>query len=117
MNFRLDVYHHIDFAADEIKPRLDQIIAALGALTTGQTTMSNDLTALQATLTALEAKAAETNVTLTGLAQAVLDLKNAQPADVQAAIDALTAQAQGILDGLTVAEDAADDQLPTPPAP
>lgn len=117
MNFRLDVFHHIDFAADEIKPRLDQIIAALGALTIGQQTMSNDLTGLTAVIAKLEEKAKETNITLTLLAQAVLDLKNAQPADVQAAIDALTAQAQGILDGLTVAEDAADDQLPTPPAP
>lgn len=76
--------------------------------------MSNDLTVLQATMTALEAKATETNATLAGLAQAIIDLKNSQPADVQAGIDALATQAQSILDGLAAAEDAADDQLPTP---
>lgn len=77
--------------------------------------MANDLTALSAKLDELKAKATETNVTLAGLAQAVIDLKNATTAeDKQAQIDALTATAQEILDGLSAAEDAADDQLPTP---
>lgn len=70
--------------------------------------MANDLTALQAKMNELQAKADETNATLAGLAQAVVDLK----AGDQAAIDALTAQAQAILDSLAAAEDAADDQLP-----
>lgn len=86
-------------------------IVALGVnLNLTRTEIMNDLTQLQATMDALAAKATETNATLAGLAQAVIDLKNS--GDVQAGIDALAAQAQGILDGLTTAEDAADDQLP-----
>lgn len=73
----------------------------------------NDLSKLEATITALETKAAENNATLAGLAQAIIDLKTS--ADVQAAIDALTTKAQAVLDAITVAEDAADDQLPPTP--
>ena len=72
--------------------------------------MANDFTAAKAVLAALEAKVNESAATLAGLAQAVVDLKNS--VDVQADIDSLTAQAQGVLDSLTAAEDAADDQLP-----
>lgn len=73
----------------------------------------NDLTQLNAKIDALSAKVTETNATLAGLAQAVIDLKNST--DIQADIDALTAKAQTVLDSLTVAEDAADDQLPATP--
>lgn len=80
--------------------------------------MSNDLSVLQGTVEALKVKSAEVVATLAGLAQAIIDLKNAAPADVQAGIDALAVDAQAVLDGLSVAEDAADDQLPVaPPAP
>ncbi len=72
----------------------------------------NDLSNLDAKITALEAKATESAATLRALAQAVIDLKNA--ADKQAEIDALTQRAQTILDTLGAAEDEADDQLPTP---
>jgi uncharacterized coiled-coil protein SlyX len=75
--------------------------------------MANDLTALETVVAALEAKVAETNVTLGGLAQAVVDLGSAQ--DKQAAIDALTVRGQAILDSLAAAEDAADDKLPVAP--
>lgn len=78
--------------------------------------MSLDLTRMEATVAALEAKGAETNATLAGLAQAVVDLKNTLPPSddpaVQAKVDELTARAEGVLAGITVAEDAADDQLP-----
>lgn len=78
--------------------------------------MANDLTQLEATIAALEAKSDETNTTLAGLAQAVVDLKNAgTPEDKQAQIDALQVRAQAILDKQTAAEDAADDQLPEQP--
>lgn len=70
----------------------------------------NDLTQLNAKIDALSTKVTETNATLAGLAQAVIDLKAS--GDVQAGIDALVAKAQTVLDSLTVAEDAADDQLP-----
>lgn len=73
----------------------------------------NDLTQLNAKIDALSAKVTETNATLAGLAQAVIDLKNST--DIQADIDALTAKAQTVLDSLTAAEDAADDQLPATP--
>lgn len=106
MGLSIDVHHYFHGSLDDVK---------LNLILKGIKTMSNDLTKLQAVVTALEAKADETNVTLAGLAQAVVDLKNAQPADVQAGIDALVVQAQAILDKQTAAEDAADDQLP--PAP
>jgi uncharacterized coiled-coil protein SlyX len=92
-----------------------EIIAALAALLKKGDIIMNDLKALQDAMAALEAKVTETNATLTGLAQAVVDLKAS--GDVQAGIDALTTKAQTILDSLTAAEDAADDQLPTPPTP
>lgn len=90
------------------------LFPALGTLTEKVDTMSNDLTALQATVDALKAKADETAATLKGLADAVIALQGAQPQDLQPVIDALTAKAQGVLDTLTAAEDAADDQLPAP---
>jgi uncharacterized coiled-coil protein SlyX len=93
---------------------INRIAAALEALTNVVTTQGraimNDLTVLTEKITALEAKSAETVTTLGGLAQAVIDLKNS--GDVQAGIDALAARAQVIVDNLTAAEDAADDQLP-----
>lgn len=77
----------------------------------------NDLSHLTSTIAALQDKADETNTTLLALVLAIQDLKAAAPADQQAAIDALTAQAEGILAGLTAAEDNADDSIPTPPLP
>ena len=88
---------------------IDKIVAVINQKGTA---IMNDLTQLKATVDALETKVAETNTTLAGLAQAVVDLK--ATGDVQAGIDALTTKAQGILDSLAAAEDAADDQLPTP---
>ena len=70
----------------------------------------NDLSQLQGKIDALAAKADETVTTLGGLAQAIVDLKAS--GNVQAGIDALAAQAQGVLDKLSAAEDAADDHLP-----
>lgn len=72
----------------------------------------NDLTQLGDKITALEEKSAEVVATLEGLAQAIVDLKAS--GDVQAGIDALAVRAQGVLDALATAEDAADDQLPAP---
>lgn len=92
--------------------RLQRIEALLTRINERTADMANDFTHLQDVLSALEAKAIETNATLAGLAQAIIDLKNSPPGDVQPQIDALAAQAQSILDGLTTAEDAADDQLP-----
>jgi uncharacterized phage infection (PIP) family protein YhgE len=109
MKLELHVHIHQDY---EFGRRFDRVDRALALLTMKGNQVSNDLTVLQATVAALGAKATETNATLAGLAQAIIDLKNAQPADVQAGIDALAAEAQTILDGLTAAEDSADDQLP-----
>lgn len=92
--------------------RLDRIDISLRAVAEKVNAMANDFTQANAKLDELQAKANETADTLRGLAQAVVDLKNAS--DVQPAIDALTAKAQTILDGLTAAEDEADDQLPQP---
>lgn len=89
---------------------VDRIVTAINLKGTA---IMNDLTQLTAAVDALETKATETNATLAGLAQAIIDLK--ATGDVQAGIDALTTKAQGILDGLSAAEDAADDQLPVPP--
>lgn len=88
---------------------VDRLIAAINLK--GNTIM-NDLTQLKAKLDALSTKTDETIATLAGLAQAIIDLKAS--GDVQAGIDALAAQAQGVLDKLSAAEDAADDQLPAP---
>jgi uncharacterized coiled-coil protein SlyX len=107
MPLHLDVYHHFP----QFEPgQLDRIEVSLSSLLRKVKHMANDLTGLDAKVDELGAKAAEANATLAGLAQAVVDLKTA--VDQQAAIDAITAKAQAILDGLTAAEDAADDQLP-----
>lgn len=97
---------------ESILARLSKIEITVQDINYRTRIMANDLSVLQATITALEAKATETNATLAGLAQAIIDLKASLPPDVQPQIDALAAQAQKILDGLTAAEDAADDQLP-----
>jgi len=89
-----------------------ELTAALAALLKKGDAIMNDLSKLQATMAQLQDKANETNQTLKDLAKAVIDLKGAS--DQQSAIDALTGQAQGILDGLTAAEDDADDQVPQP---
>lgn len=108
MPIRID--HHVFFHFDA--GQLSGIESSLSTILGKVSTMSNDLTNLDAKLDELKAKSDETQATLTGLAQAIVDLKNA--ADIQPAIDALTSKAQEILDGLTAAEDAADDQLPPP---
>jgi hypothetical protein len=83
--------------------------------------MANDLTQLSAVVQKLADKAAESAVTLRGLADEVIALKalaaapvepGAPAPDLQAEIDALAAKAQAALDQLDAAEDAADDQLP-----
>ena|SRR3990172_911429 len=91
---------------------LAEALTLLRRINTRTIIMANDLTGLQTVVDSLEAKAAETNSTLAGLAQAIVDLKGV--VDIQPAIDALTAKAVAILDGLSAAEDAADDQLPAP---
>jgi peptidoglycan hydrolase CwlO-like protein len=106
MALSIEVHHYLHFDAGQ----LSGIEASLVSLTRKVTAMANDVTGLDAKLDELKAKSDESNATLAGLAQAVVDLKNA--ADIQPAIDALTAKAQAILDGMTAAEDAADDQLP-----
>lgn len=88
---------------------VDRIVAAINR--NGGIIM-NDLTKLETAINNLEAKITETNATLAGLAQAVIDLKAS--GDVQAGIDALAAKAEAALASLSAAEDAADDQLPTP---
>lgn len=95
----------------ELAGVLADIARALASLNVIGVKIMNDLTQLQATVTALEAKVDESIATLADLAQAVIDLKAS--GDVQAGIDALAAQAQAVLDKLATAEDAADDQLPT----
>lgn len=90
--------------------RLTQIERSLVVLLLQGKLIMNDLSALQAKMSELAATAAESNATLAGLAQAVLDLKTS--GDVQAGIDELVAEAQAILVGIAAAEDAADDQLP-----
>lgn len=92
-----------------------ELTAALAALLKKGDQIMNDLKKLEDTVAALEAKVDETNDTLKGLAQEVIDLKAS--GDVQAGIDALTVKAQGILDKLSAAEDAADDQLPAAGGP
>lgn len=106
----IDFHHHhfIHFDTGQI----DRIEVSLASIIRKVTHMANDLTGLDAKVDELAAKADEANATLAGLAQAVVDLKNAS--DQQAAIDAITAKAQAILDALSAAEDAADDQLPAP---
>ncbi len=89
-----------------------ELTAALAALLKKGDAIMNDLSQLQATMAKLQDKANETEQTLKDLAKAVIDANNAT--DKQVAIDALTAQAQSILDGLTTAEDEADDQVPAP---
>lgn len=102
----IQVHHYIHFDAGQLSGIESSLSTILGKVST----MSNDLTNLDAKLDELKAKSDETQATLAGLAQAIIDLKNA--GDIQPAIDALTAKAQEILDGLSAAEDAADDQLP-----
>ena len=100
-----------------------QVLSALAEVVTALTTLNltgvrimNNLTDLESKITALETKVTETVDTLKGLAKEVVDLKAS--GDVQAGIDALAARAQNVLDSLTTAEDAADDQLPVaPPTP
>jgi uncharacterized coiled-coil protein SlyX len=104
----LRIEHHVFLHFDA--GQLSGIEASLASLTRKVSDMANDFTGLDAKMDELAAKSAEANATLAGLAQAVVDLKNA--VDQQAAIDALTAKAQAILDAQTAAEDAADDQLP-----
>lgn len=92
-----------------------ELTAALAALLKKGDQIMNDLTQLQKTVSDLGDKVNETTQTLKDLANEVINLKNTS--DVQSQIDQLTAKAQTILDNLTVAEDAADDQVPAPPAP
>lgn len=66
--------------------------------------MSNDLSKLQVVVDAVKVKAAKVEADLAALAQQIVDLKNSQPADVQAGIDALAVEAQEILDGLEKAD-------------
>lgn len=110
MPIELHHHHFIHNCLDA--GQLDRIEDSLATLLRKARHMANDLTGLDAKVDELGAKVTETNTTLAGLAQAVIDLKNAT--DQQAAIDAITAKAQAILDALSAAEDAADDQLPTP---
>ncbi len=106
MPLRLDVYHHFP----PFEPgQLDRIELSLSSLLRKVKTIMNDLTNLQGKFDALEAKSDEVVSTLTGLAQAIVDLKAS--GDVQAGIDALADRAQAVLDKLGSAEDAADDQL------
>ncbi len=89
---------------------LAAIVIALLQLYLIQRSAMNDLTQLQTVVDNLEAKVNETVDTLRGLAQEIVDLK--QAGNQQEAIDALAVRAQGILDNLTDAEDAADNHLP-----
>lgn len=109
MPLRIDVFHHLQFdggAFSRVESLLSTILERLNAMT-------NDLTGLDAKLAELDTKTDEVVTTLSGLAQEVIDLKNAT--NQQDAIDRLTARAQTILDKIAAAEDAADDQLPTTP--
>lgn len=100
----------------EFTGALARIAKALDTLVIVGVSIMNDLSKLEAAVTDLEAKVTETNATLAGLAQAVIDLKAS--GDVQAGIDALETRAKAVLASLAAAEDAADDQLPpTPPTP
>ncbi len=75
--------------------------------------MANDLSKLQQAIADLTTESGTVVTTLAGLAQAVVDLKNATtPVDQQVAIDALTVQAQAILTNLKTADTAAETELP-----
>jgi hypothetical protein len=101
---RVDIHHHHSHDLASIHARLDTVILILNGLSKGVTRMAGELDTLNATMTALEAKTAETNKTLLDLAALVVALLSAE-------IAALTARAQKILDAQTVAEDTADDVL------
>jgi uncharacterized coiled-coil protein SlyX len=108
---RVDIHHHHSHDLASIHARLDTVILILNGLSKGVTRMAGELDTLNATMTALEAKTAETNKTLLDLAALVVALQSAQPGNLTAEIAALTARAQKILDAQTVAEDTADDVL------
>jgi hypothetical protein len=104
------IHRHIFESDPSVESALGRIEKlALRILQQGARNM-NDLSALNAKMDELASKAVETNKTLADLAQMVVDLKNSS--DVQAGIDAVAAKAQEILDGMSAAEDAADDVLP-----
>ena len=113
---RFDIHHHHWHSHDlkSINARLDSIVLIINGLSKGVKHMAGELDSLNTTMAALEAKAAETNKTLTDLATLVVALQSAQPGNLQAEIAALTARAQKVLDAMTVAEDTADDVLPPP---
>ncbi len=110
---RIDVYHHFADAA------LERIEMLLNHVLDQGYDMADNFDALEAVVTALEAKAAENNATLAGLAQAIIDLKGiVVPPSEQPRIDGLFLRAQAVLDSIDVAEGNADDQLPdAAPAP
>jgi uncharacterized coiled-coil protein SlyX len=112
MLFNLIIEHRVP---PQVLSALAEIVTALASLNKTGVRIMNNLKKLDDTITALEAKSAETVQTLGALAQAVIDLKNS--GDVQAGIDALAARAQTIVDNLGAAEDSADDQVPTAPTP
>ncbi len=79
--------------------------------------MATDYAVLQAKMVEVDAKVAESEATLLGLAAEVVRLKEAIQTGDQATVDAVVAHAQAIVDRLTVTEDTADDQLPVTPPP
>jgi uncharacterized coiled-coil protein SlyX len=110
----IHIYHHHSHDLVSIHARLDTVVLILNGLSKGVTRMAGELDALNTTMTALEAKTAETNKTLLDLAALVVALQSAQPGNLQAEIAALTARAQKILDDQTAAEDTADNALVPP---
>lgn len=95
--------------------QLNRIEASLATLTGKANRIMDDLSKLQTTENALVAKTDTLVAEFKALAQAVVDLKNAGGSQ-QGAIDALTTQAQGVLDKLSVAETDAETTSGVAPA-
>lgn len=106
-----------DFLFQRSDPaQLNRIEASLATLTGKANRIMDDLSKLQSTFAALKDEFVKVKGELKALAQAVVDLKSAGGSQ-QGAIDALTTQAQGVLDDMTTSETAAETQSGVIPAP
>lgn len=103
-----------DARYQQIISRLDRLSGSVAMLHNQGRKMANDIETLEATLTALESKVAESSATLTALATTVLDLRDliGNTAQLEAAVTHAAARAEKMLNALAAAEDAADDALP-----
>jgi chromosome segregation ATPase len=96
VDFRLDVYHHFDFAAS-VTAKLDQILTQIGTLMATVTDVKAKIDALTAKVTAEETVIDSVVTLLNGLTAIIADLKaqltaaGTDPVALQAVSDQLDA--------------------------